>query len=105
MRPTLYVMLAAELLLLGALPRVADAIPYFARRYDVPCSRCHVSPPKLNAFGEAFIARGYEMPGLRARSTVPFALWVSGRSDSPPPGGTTADQVRAYINRVEIISG
>ena len=82
-----------------------NSIPYFARRYGVSCQACHVAPPKLNAFGEAFVARGYEMPGLTPRRTWPFALWVSGRSDhfALPPG--QAEAMRAYFNRVELISG
>lgn len=82
----------------------AEEIPYFARKYRVACTQCHVAPPKLNAFGEAFVAAGYDMPSLQANRTWPFAVWVSGRSDSRPPG-FTQDDVRAYLNRVEIISG
>lgn len=82
----------------------AEEIPYFARKYRVACVQCHVAPPKLNAFGEAFVAAGYDMPSLRASGTWPFAVWLSGRSDSRPPG-STEDDVRAYLNRVEIISG
>jgi hypothetical protein len=82
-------------------PAFASDIPYFARRYGVTCAECHVAPPKLNAAGEAFVARGYDAPGLRAGATWPFAVWVSGRSEAIP--GVAA--VRNYINRVEIISG
>jgi hypothetical protein len=82
----------------------AEEIPYFARKYRVACTQCHVAPPKLNAFGEAFVAAGYQMPSLVPNRTWPFAVWVSGRSDSRPPGSTEED-VRAYLNRIEIISG
>ncbi|MGH7528293.1 MAG: hypothetical protein ACREMX_16490 [Gemmatimonadales bacterium] len=88
----------------GATRLLGAEIPYFARKYRVACSQCHVAPPKLNAFGEAFIANGYAMPELRATRTWPFALWVSGRSDSRPPGAGE-DDVRAYLNRIELISG
>ena len=80
---------------------LASDIPYFARRYGVTCAECHVAPPKLNAAGEAFVARGYDAPGLQAGATWPFAVWVSGRSEAIP--GVAA--VRNYVNRVEIISG
>lgn len=83
----------------------ADEIPYFARKYGVACTQCHVAPPKLNAFGEAFVAQGYQMPGLTSRRTWPFALWVSGRSESLPVPEDVADNLRAYLNRVELISG
>ncbi|HVS01595.1 MAG TPA: hypothetical protein VMT16_02410, partial [Thermoanaerobaculia bacterium] len=36
----------------------AEATPQFARRYAVGCGQCHVLPPKLNAFGEQFLASG-----------------------------------------------
>ena len=90
---------------LAAAPAFADEIPYFARKYGVSCTQCHVAPPKLNAFGEAFVARGYQMPGLTPRRTWPFALWVSGRSESLPVPDDVADNLTAYLNRVELISG
>ncbi len=46
-----------------------QAVPHFARKYDVGCTTCHVLPPKLNTFGEAFLARGYRMPeGWKGRN-------------------------------------
>lgn len=92
--------------LLACEASAANAVPLFARRYGVPCSQCHVAPPKLNAFGEAFVARGYQIPGVLPRRTWPFALWVSGRSESlqgvPPEA---EDRLRAYMNRIELIAG
>ncbi len=82
----------------------AEEIPYFARKYRVACVQCHVAPPKLNAFGEEFVAAGYQLPSLLPNRTWPFAVWITGRSDSRP-SGSTEDDVRAYLNRVEIISG
>ncbi|MBI2089687.1 MAG: hypothetical protein HYT78_13275 [Deltaproteobacteria bacterium] len=40
----------------------ASAIPAFARKYKTSCLTCHVMPPKLNAFGEAFRLNGYQIP-------------------------------------------
>ncbi len=40
----------------------AYAIPSFARLYGVSCSTCHVSIPKMNAFGKAFRFNGYRFP-------------------------------------------
>lgn len=91
--------LATVLALLAAAPNTD--IPYFARRYSVTCGHCHVAPPKLNAAGEAFVARGYDLPGRESRGTWPFALWVSGRSDALPG----VDPMRTYLNRIELISG
>ncbi|MBI3941272.1 MAG: hypothetical protein HY315_10590 [Acidobacteria bacterium] len=41
----------------------ALAIPAFARKYATSCSTCHVAYPVLNAFGKAYKASGYRMPG------------------------------------------
>ncbi|HET7024436.1 MAG TPA: hypothetical protein VFI39_04460 [Gemmatimonadales bacterium] len=37
------------------------AIPAFARKYDLPCSACHTAWPELNAFGQRFKDRGYQL--------------------------------------------
>lgn len=52
---------AAALLLLAVLPRDAQAIPAFARRYRTTCASCHTAAPKLNAVGEAFRLNGYRL--------------------------------------------
>jgi hypothetical protein len=96
MRPASWCQCRLPLLALLAFPGAAESlsaeeIPYFARRYRVACSQCHVAPPKLNGFGEAFVAAGYQMPSLVPNRTWPFAVWVSGRSDSRPPGSTEED--------------
>ncbi len=41
---------------------VAEAIPAFARKYNVTCTVCHTKPPRLNPFGEAFHMAGYQIP-------------------------------------------
>jgi len=41
----------------------ASAIPAWARKYKTTCATCHISFPKLNAFGRAFMATGYQFPG------------------------------------------
>lgn len=85
--------------------RTMTRIPHFARMYGVTCKQCHVAPPKLNRFGEEFFARGYAMPNLTARRTVPISVWVSGRSDALPVPANARDNLAAYLNRVELISG
>lgn len=44
-----------------ALATPANAIPAFARRYNLTCMTCHDPAPKLNAFGEQFLGRGYRL--------------------------------------------
>jgi len=41
----------------------SSATPAFARKYRTSCGTCHVSFPKLNAFGEAYRLNGYQVPG------------------------------------------
>jgi hypothetical protein len=49
--------------ILAAMASAAFAVPAFARKYQTSCQTCHIIFPKLNAFGEAFRLRGYQMPG------------------------------------------
>lgn len=44
-----------------ALATPAEAIPAFARRYNLTCMTCHDPVPKLASFGETFLARGYRL--------------------------------------------
>ncbi|MGQ0643838.1 MAG: hypothetical protein ACT4P6_24065, partial [Gemmatimonadaceae bacterium] len=50
-------------------PALALEIPYWARKYSVTCSKCHVSVPRLNRFGAEFIARGYRLPSDSGSAT------------------------------------
>ncbi len=43
-------------------PATSEAIPAFARKYDLSCTSCHTKPPRLNAFGEAFHMAGFQIP-------------------------------------------
>ncbi|HEX6251917.1 MAG TPA: hypothetical protein VFZ56_10835 [Gemmatimonadaceae bacterium] len=59
------------LLLLGATASPADAIPAFARKYNVSCLMCHGPMPRLNTFGERFAGNGFEfLPGETPRDTI-----------------------------------
>ena len=51
------------LILVGLVPRQAQAIPAWARKYNANCSMCHApAVPRLNAKGIAFKWAGYRMP-------------------------------------------
>lgn len=81
--------------------REAEAIPYFARKYDVRCSQCHSFPPVLNEFGQRFVSSGYKLPELPpAATTLPLAIWVSHRAEIDAERG----RAKAYPNRIELIS-
>ena len=76
----------ASLLLLSLAPASSDAMPVFARKYDMSCSLCHSAFPRLNAFGEQFAADNMRLPNwkdttksggddmLALPDTVPLAL-------------------------------
>jgi hypothetical protein len=53
------------LVALGAslVPARVDALPAFARRFNLACGACHTAVPRLNAFGEAFHENGFKPPG------------------------------------------
>ncbi len=36
------------------------SIPYFSRKYEISCSKCHTIPPDLKKEGEKFILNGYK---------------------------------------------
>ncbi len=59
--------------------RRADAVPAFARQYDVQCNVCHTRPPRLNSFGEQFHLMGFQMPS----AARPDGLIGSLREDGP----------------------
>lgn len=58
---TLIIMIMGVFLTL-LLPETSEAIPAFARKYDLSCTACHTKPPRLNAFGEAFHMAGFQIP-------------------------------------------
>ncbi len=41
----------------------AEAVPAFARKYDMSCNVCHTRQPRLNPFGQRFLENGYQIPG------------------------------------------
>ncbi len=55
--------LAVTLLSLFVFPDQAQAIPAFARKYNVNCTTCHTAPPILNHYGQRFLENGYQLPG------------------------------------------
>jgi hypothetical protein len=93
--------LATVVFALGLEQRQAQAVPYFARKYKTNCVTCHIIPPKLNHFGEDFLARGYRLPASPPQETTwPFAVWATWRGQWE----ASADRGRGLPNRVELIS-
>jgi hypothetical protein len=44
------------------LPRPAEAIPAFARRYRISCTTCHAPFPRLKPYGDEFAGNGMVIP-------------------------------------------
>jgi hypothetical protein len=58
-----YIFLSMMFVLAMLLPKSANAIPAFARKYGFTCTMCHTAYPKLNDFGQRFRDNGYQIPG------------------------------------------
>src|SRR5438067_8931788 len=102
----------AALVWLGVAP-AAQALPAFARRFNLACGACHSAVPRLNAFGEEFHMNGFKPPGTmwaplpgswteRVKDTM--AVWTRGEfyehSDfarGPTPRGGLAVPEHASI--------
>lgn len=80
-----------------------SGIPAFARKYSLACSACHTNWPELNAFGQAFKDRGYQLgndrdsPIWQAPAYFPLALrttpqWHSESTDNQPVDASPALQ-------------
>ncbi len=71
---------ALILVTLVAVPRAANAVPAFARRYRVSCQLCHNPAPALNDFGSVFAENGFRMsPDEDPRDTIATGdelLWL-----------------------------
>lgn len=93
--------------LLAAGLRVApvSAIPIFAHQYGVTCEKCHSVIPHLNAFGAAFMASGYRIPGVKPGPAFPISmkpnLVASSENQGSGPNGAglpkdIVDEVEAF---------
>ena len=61
-RPLLIGIVFAALLSVHLFVDSAEAVPAFARAYDMQCNACHTRPPRLNRFGEQFHMMGFQIP-------------------------------------------
>ncbi len=68
-------------------PPTAQAIPAFARKYDVNCTVCHTRVPRLNRTGERFLENGYQLPGTEDGDSIKKSLL----------GDLTLDDVTNYL--------
>lgn len=112
-------------LLLAAVPTVTEAIPAFARQYNMSCSTCHAAFPRLNEFGEQFVSDNYRLPNwkdstlsggdelMALPNKVPFAVRMQAymqARDAAAVDITTGDTVEANSDfqapfLIKILSG
>lgn len=52
-------------ILYSVLPATAQAMPVFARQYNMSCNACHAAFPRLNAFGEHFVESNFRLPNWK----------------------------------------
>ena len=62
LRRTFFATVLAGGLLASVDVQSVDAVPAFARQYDMQCNACHTRPPRLNRFGEQFHMMGFQIP-------------------------------------------
>jgi len=71
-------------------PAISQAMPAFARQYGISCAACHDAFPRLNAFGESFVASNFKMANWRQtamelgdeRLALPKSLPIAIRAQS-----------------------
>lgn len=78
----------------------AVALPVFAHRYGLSCQACHTTVPHLNAFGEAFLKKGFRLPNARD-GIVPVAVKVNLAYGSEAEDGLP----KAVVDEVEVLTG
>jgi len=69
----------------------AEAIPAFARKYDMSCNVCHTRQPRLNPYGQRFMENGYQLPGTADGSRKEKHL-LGGETN-----GVTLDDISNYM--------
>ena len=85
--------LALLVLTVMALPRIASAVPSFARQTGMPCSQCHTLSfgPALTAYGRQFKLNGYTFG--EGEHPMPVAIMIQGgysHADQPLPAAPVA---------------
>jgi len=72
--PRLVAVALASVFVFGLVPDTSEAMPAFARQYNVSCVVCHDAFPKLNAYGEQFAADNFRMPHWREKMADRWAF-------------------------------
>ena len=87
-------------------PLPAPGIPIFAHQYDLTCEKCHSVIPHLNAFGAAFMANGYRIPGVQPGPAFPLAAKANlvDSSEKQGSGPDGAGLPKAIVDELELFS-
>ena len=67
-KPSVYILslvFTMLVLLTTLIPTKSNAMPVFARKYDMSCITCHAAFPRLNEFGEQFAADNMRLPNWK----------------------------------------
>jgi hypothetical protein len=49
-------------------PATGNAMPVFARKYNISCNTCHAAFPRLNEFGKQFVSDNYRLPNWKNKT-------------------------------------
>lgn len=60
-----FLLMLQAVMWLTATMQTASAMPEFARRYNLSCAACHAAFPRLNKFGEHFVASNLRLPNWK----------------------------------------
>lgn len=110
---------ASAVALMSCFAPAVQAIPAFARKYQVSCSTCHAPFPRLKPFGEDFAAAGFKMPDpsqeppratietgdsmLRLNRDLPLAVRLDGFVQATEDSPATTDLGTPWV--AKILSG
>ena len=87
------------------MPTKSEAMPAFARTYNMSCVACHAAFPRLNEFGEQFASDNYRLPNWKD-STVETGDEMLQLPDSVPLALRTQAFVQAReANTIEVDTG
>jgi hypothetical protein len=114
MRRSIFGTFVSLTLILGlAWSTMANAVPSFARKYELNCSGCHTAYPQLNATGRKFKEAGYRFPSdsdkkvaleisdaLNLDKHVPISAVLVARPYDKKDSGNTKNRA---LHEVEII--
>ncbi len=102
---TLFVFFLLVILSVLMIPTKSEAMPAFARTYNVSCVACHAAFPRLNEFGEQFVADNYRMANWKD-STVETGDDMLALPDSVPLALRTQAFVQTReANTIDINTG